>query len=160
MIFEILLLGGMASPPAEGPQAPLAALQSCRAIADADARLACFDKAVAALESAVKEKSVVVVDRATLNKARERQFGMQRRDDPVFTEAKLPEPRRLEAKLVSVQPAGGYLLLGVEGGSLWQTTEAAFAPPLPGTKLVIEKGAMGGYFISYGARNVRARRVK
>lgn len=159
MIFGFMLLGGMALP-ADGPQPPLAALQSCRAITDDSARLACFDKAVAALDSAVQAKSVVVVDRATLAKARERQFGMTRREDPVFSAAKLPEPRRLEAKLLAVRPAGGYLLLDVEGGGLWQTTEPAFAPPQPGAKLVIEKGAMGGYFISYGARNVRARRVK
>lgn len=160
MIFEMLLLGGVGVAGADGPQAPLAALQSCRAITDDAARLACFDKAAAALDSAVQAKSVVVVDRATLNKARERQFGMTRRDDPVFTDAKLPEPRRLEAKLISVQPAGSYLQFAVEGGGVWQTTEAAFSPPLPGTKLVIEKGAVGGYFISYGARSVRARRVK
>lgn len=158
MIFEMLLGSSLAL--AEEAQPPLAALQACRAIAEDAARLACFDRAEAAFDSAVKEKSVVVVDRATLKRARERQFGMAKREDPVFTEAKLPEPRRLQAKLLSVQPAGAFLLLAVDGGGLWQTTEAALAPPRPGTMLVIEKGAMGGYFISYSGRGVRARRLK
>lgn len=147
---------------ADSPEVPpqLAALQACAAIKEDAGRLACYDRAMAALDQAVAAKSVLVVDRAKLKRDRERQFGLPRREAPVYSDAKVAEPARLEAVLASVAPAGEFLLLSVVGGGTWQTTEAAFAPPRPGAKLLIEKGALGGYFITYAGRSVRARRVK
>jgi len=83
-----------------------------------------------------------------------------KRDDPSFAAARVPEPRELKGKVLAVSPAAQFLLVTVEGAGLWQTTEETFQPPRPGTEVVISKGALGGYTISYGGgRAVRARRV-
>lgn len=144
---------------ADRPAPPLAALQACRAIADNSQRLACFDAAAAEFDASVKAKDVVVIDRETLKKERARQFGRVKRDDPSFAAARVPEPRELRGKVLAVSPAAQFLLITVEGAGLWQTTEETFQPPRPGADVVISKGALGGYTMSYGGRAVRARRV-
>ncbi len=142
----------------EGPS-PLAAIDACRAIGDDGQRLACFDRAAAALTASVKSRDILVVDRATLVKERRRQFGRVRKDDPAMSVGRIPDPVELKGKILAVQPAGQFLTISVEGIGVWQTTEGTFQPPRPGVEVRITRGRLGGYLMSYGDRAVRARRI-
>ena len=57
------LLSGQTVPTQERPEA-LTRLMACRPIADSAARLACFDAAAGALDTAERAGDVVVIDRA------------------------------------------------------------------------------------------------
>lgn len=141
------------------PPGPLAALAACRSVSDNGQRLACFDAAVAALDKSVKSRDVVVVDRDTLTKERQRQFGRARKDDPVLSLSRTPDPVELKGTVQSVRPAGQFFVVAVQGIGIWQTTEATFVPPVSGVEVRITKGSLGGYLMSYGSRAVRARRI-
>ena len=60
------------------------ALVRCRAIAEAAARLQCFDAAAAALQAAQERRDVVVVDRAQVREGRRRLFGLALPRIPIF----------------------------------------------------------------------------
>ena len=53
----------------------LSRLVGCRQVADSTARLACYDAAASALDSAERQGDVVVVDRAQVSAARRQLFG-------------------------------------------------------------------------------------
>lgn len=141
------------------PPRPLAALAACRSITDSVQRLACFDAAVAALDASVQSRDVVVVDRDALVKERRRQFGRVRKDDPVLSFSRTPDPVALEGIVQSVRQSGQFFVIAVQGIGNWQTTDATFVPPISGAKVRITKGSLGGYLMSYGRRSVRARRI-
>lgn len=147
---------------------PVAALQQCRTITDAAARLACYDKAVDTLTAATASNDVVIVERTEVRKARKGLFG--------FTLPRLgflsgkpdnAEDRADEAELTTTITAGRSIGYGkwrftVEGGATWETTEAnmGFDDPLPGRPVLLQKGALGGYFAKVGkGRRVAAKRV-
>ncbi len=65
----------------------LRAVAACRALPEAEARLACFDRAAAALEQAVASGEVAVVDREQQRKVRRQAFGLN-----------LPEPRPVRSR--------------------------------------------------------------
>ena len=52
------------------------AVVACEAITEAQSRLACFDRSVAALSAAIRDKQVVVLDGATVREARRGIFGL------------------------------------------------------------------------------------
>src|SRR5689334_2671937 len=60
------------------------ALVHCRSIAEAAARLQCYDSAAAALEQAAERRDVVVVDRAQVRESRRRLFGLALPHLPIF----------------------------------------------------------------------------
>ncbi|MBA4773105.1 MAG: hypothetical protein H2054_08355 [Sphingomonas sp.] len=141
------------------PPKALAAVSACRSVKDDAQRLACFDKAVAAFDASVQSRDVVVVDRDSLAKERRRQFGRARKDDPVLSLSRTPDPVELKGTVQSVRPAGQFFVVAVQGIGIWQTTEATFVPPVSGVEVRITKGSLGGYLMSYGSRAVRARRI-
>lgn len=138
---------------------PMAALQQCRTITIAADRLACFDTAVAALDSSVRANELVIVDRESLKRERRRQFGREIKTDPTFTAAQLPEPTELKGKILAVRSASRFLTITIEGGGIWRTTEQGLVAPNVGDSAVVSKGALGSYFISYRGRSLKARRI-
>lgn len=160
-------LGGQSAPArAEGPPAPLRALTACRALTEPSARLACFDKASAELETAVAAKSVVVLDRTEVTQTRRSLFGLRLPKLKIFgggDDEGGEELKELTAKVTEVRPLGyGKFRLVLEDGAPWETTEAlgTFArPPAVGDTVNIRRG-MAGYFLKVGGQSaVRARRV-
>jgi hypothetical protein len=147
----------------------LQGLRDCKAIAAADARLACFDKATAALEAAVDAKDVRIVDRQEIRKARRSLFGFTipkvalfgggddaGSDDKeeAFSEinttvagARAVENGRVEIRLVGED-------------AVWRTTDPMAWPPKPGAKIRIRRGTLGNYFISVDGRGVRGMRIR
>jgi len=149
----------------------LQGLRDCRAITTAEARLACFDKATAALEAAVQAKDVRIVDRQEIRKARRSLFGFTiprvalfgggdgddddaKEDADAFTEinttvasARAVDNGRVEIRLVGED-------------AVWRTTDPMAWPPKSGAKIRIRKGTLGNYFIAVDGRSVRGMRIR
>lgn len=147
---------------------PYTALQACRGIADNAQRLACFDKASAALEAAQKSEEVVIVDRQEVKKARKGLFGftmprigfLAGRQGNVDDEA---DEQQLEDTVASARslPYGKWRIV-LSSGGVWETLEAdsRFADPKAGAPVHLSKGMIGSYFLSVGkGRAVKARRI-
>lgn len=65
--------------PHEVPQAAPATYQTvldCRRVAEPQARLACYDRAVAALDTATAAHDILVIDRATVRATKRGLFGL------------------------------------------------------------------------------------
>ena len=138
---------------------PVAALQQCSTITIAADRLACFDSAVAALNNSVRAKELVIIDRESLKRERQRQFGREIKSDPSFVAAQVPEPTTVNGKILAVLSASRFLTITIEGGGIWRTTEQSRLIPNVGDSAVVSKGAFGSYFISYRGRSLKARRI-
>ena len=147
---------------------PVAALQECRTIVDGAARLACYDKAVDALIAATAANEVVIVERTDVRKARKGLFGftlprigfLTGRPDNAEDRA---DEAELETTITASRSFGyGKWRFTVEGGASWETTETSlgFDDPLPGRKVLLQRGSLGGYFAKVGkGRRVSAKRI-
>lgn len=152
----------------DGSQRVLGSFSACRAIAAPEARLACFDKASAALEQAVKAKDVRIVDRSDVRKARRSLFGLTLPsigllggDDDGEKEREAFSEINTVVRSARPGPNGrGEITLADEGQAVWQTTEPMNFPPRAGAKVRIRKGTMGGYFLHVDGRSYRALRLR
>lgn len=152
---------------ADAPQpAALQALQACRAIGTDAERLACFDKAAAALDQSVRNKEVVVLDKQDVRKTKRSLFGFTLPKLPFFGNDKgedkeEPEFTQIESTVTSVKPYDYQKFrFTIEDGAEWETTEPMSFPPKKGSKVTIKKGLMGSYFIKFGNdRAVKGKRV-
>lgn len=146
----------------------VAALQQCRTIADAALRVACYDKAVDALNAATAANELVMIERTEVRKARKGLFGFTvpslnflsgRRDN---AEDRADESE-LETTIVSARSIGyDKWRFSVEGGGTWETVESdsGFDTPKPGAKVLLQKGSLGAYYAKIGkGRRVQAKRV-
>lgn len=147
---------------------PYTALQACRGIADNAQRLACYDKASAALDAAQKSEEVVIVDRQEVKKARKGLFGfnfprvgfLAGRQDNAEDQA---DEQALDDTVGTARalPYGKWRVT-LASGAVWETTEvdSRFTDPRPGMTVNITKGAMGNYFLKVAkGRAVSARRI-
>jgi hypothetical protein len=144
----------------EAPKVPgqIAALQACRAKADAAERLACYDKAVDVLSAATASRDLVVIDKAEVKQARKGLFGFTLPRIP-FLSSKEGDPdddadsRELQTTVVSARRWNRiYWRFSVEGGGTWETTEdkRGFTDPKPGASVIIERGTLGAYYAKIG----------
>lgn len=144
-------------------------LSQCRAISAPDARLACFDAAAAAIETAVKAKDVTIVDRQDIRRARKSLFGFSVPHIPLFGGGdrdggpKTDDFTELNTMIASARPMdnGRIELRLADSDAVWMTTDPMSFPPKAGAKVRIRQGAMGNYFIAInGERSVRGIRVR
>ena len=159
-----LLLSAAAAAPAPqstGPN-PVTAITACRTIADAQARLACYDNAAGTLDQAIATKDVTVLTKSDVTRTRRSLFG--------FSVPKLPflggddaQPPQITAKIKSVRSAGyGKFQFTLDDGALWETTDSANFGEMPeaGQSVTIKSGVLGSYFIKFeGMQTVRGHRI-
>jgi hypothetical protein len=168
----LLALPGFAAASAPSPAVPaakpVAALQTCRTLTDATARLACYDRAVDALAAATASGDVVVVERTEVRKARKGLFGFTLPRIGFLTgkpdnAEDVADEKQLATVVTAARSIGnGKWRFTVEGGGLWETVETnmGFTDPAPGKKVVIEKGSLGAYFVTVEkGRRVQAKRI-
>ena len=137
----------------------------CRAVADTAARLACFDRQVAALQQAEVARDITIFDRASAQKARRGLFGFTLRDLPFFGGGDDKEQiQRLET---TVAWARRYdydkVRFEIEDGAVWAQTDQVILTrdPKAGDKVLIYPGAMGSYFAEIGGqKRIRVRRER
>ena len=172
LALSALIAGGAEgqAPVRDGAGAGDRVLQSfarCRAVTAPDARLACFDAAASALETAVRSKDVQIVDRQDVRTARRSLFGFTLPRIDLFggrSEADAKDAfQELNTTVASARTVANNRveLRLAEGDALWVTTDPLAFAPRAGTKVRIRKGALGNYFINLdGERSVRGTRLR
>ena len=176
LAFFLLLAGGPALAAAQrGRETPPARPQSfeavvrCRAIADPAARLACFDAAVAALQSAQERRDVVIVDRQQVREGRRRLFGLALPRIPIFgggddDDHDEDAVRTLESTVTAATTVGyGQYQVTLADGSVWvQVDNNTLATgPRSGHRIVINRGMLGSYMMRVNNQpGIRVRRVR
>lgn len=145
------------------------ALVHCRSIAEAAARLQCYDAAAAALEQAAERRDVVVVDRAQVRESRRRLFGLALPRLPIFGggdnghDNDDDEIAQIDSTIASaVRNDLGQWQVRLQDGGTWIQTDFNLlaVPPRPGQPVVVRRGALGSYMMRVGRQpGVRVRRV-
>ena len=177
LLLVVLLVGapalafaqrGRDAPPAR-PQA-FEALVRCRTIAEDAARLACFDQAAAALQSAQERREIVMVDRQQVREGRRRLFGLTLPRIPIFgggddeDDNDQDAVRSLESTVSAVSMTGyGQYQVTLADGSVWVQVDnnQMAVPPRNGHRIVVNRGALGSYMMRVNNQpGIRVRRVR
>lgn len=177
LLFAALLLGLMTAAYAQrGEQREqrkqerpelFEALVRCRAVADAAARLQCFDTAAAALEQAAERRDLVVVDRAQVRESRRRLFGLALPRLPIFGggddgREDEEEITTLDSTVASASQDGfAHWMVRLQDGSFWvQVDNNTLAlRPRPGQPVTVVRGALGSYMMRVNRQpGIRVRR--
>jgi hypothetical protein len=166
-----LALLGITMPATAKDKAPLPRpaqiqeLYGCRDIADAAARLACFDREVGELQAADASREISFADKATVKKTRRGLFGFDLPDFGLFgSDDEEDQVKRVETTVVSASNTsdGGYRI-AMADGSVWVQIDNKPMPlaPRPGQKIEIKTAALGTYFLSLEGRpSIRVRRER
>ena len=139
--------------PEAGPPPVFQAVLDCKAVADPAARLACYDKAVAAMDAARSSKDLVVADRATMRDAKRGLFGLSLPKIKLFGGGDSEEVIQIESTLQAVtRGRDGYYVFTLEDGARWKQTEGRDTFPKAGQPIRIRKGVMGGFLANVNER--------
>ena len=144
----------------------LQALVDCKKIPEPSARLACYDKAAAALDEAEAKGDVVVVNREQARKVRKQAFGFslpaitlfergEKTEDVAATDSTIAEAKRLAS--------GHWQIKLADGGGVWVQIDSTEIPidPKPGQRVIIRKAALGSYLMTVGnQREVKVHRIE
>ena len=132
-------------------------LVACRAIAAADARLACFDRAASVITDAVASNRIRIVDPEKQKKQQSARFGLvqSHRDESRFT--------HMEGRLASsTMRSDGRLVLVLADGSSWRQVDdyPLRRTPHAGDPVVIDLTSLGSYRLRVGREAaIRVRRA-
>ncbi len=155
-------LSAQATPPQERPET-LARLMACRGIAENTARLACFDTAAGALDTAERQGDLVVIDRAGVAETRRQLFGFEMPSLPrLFGPEGAVELESIDSTLASASSVGeGRWVFRLADGSEWRQidSERVRFRNSPGQPVRVRKGALNSFLLTIdGSRAVRVRR--
>lgn len=128
-------------------------LVACRNIAEAAARLDCYDKATAEIERARSANELVLIDKAGIRKTKRSLFGFTLPNLPFFgdKEGNKEAVEELQTSFASLRALGyGKWQFTIPEGGIWQTTEALNIQPKPGQEITLKKGMAGGYWLRIG----------
>jgi hypothetical protein len=130
----------------------LSRLVICRTLADTGQRLACYDRAAAALDSAERAGDVVVVDRAQVTAARRQAFGFSLPSLSLFDRGDRVEPiTEIETTLTQgTQLGDGTWIFTLADGSAWRqidTSRATFRNR-PGQAVRVRMASMGSFMLT------------
>ncbi len=124
----------------------------CRTLADAAARLACYDREVAALDTAEQTSEVVIVDKQQIHQAKRSLFGLTLPHIDMLAGKNGEELSEIEDKVAAARQGfeGWRITLG--DGSVWQQTDdhGLFKDPRPGDPVTIKRGALGSFVMTIG----------
>lgn len=167
-IILTLTAAGLVIVSAAGAQAPetppaFQKLIACRSVADPAARLACFDKESAAVETAANQREIVVVDREQIDNTRRATFGLAMPTGTVVDgDAKAPPIDKVEGKIKSASQVGrGNWAIELDSGARWVQIDSRTMQrdPKPGQPVTIRRAALGSYLANIdGQTAIRVRR--
>lgn len=177
LLFGLLFAGIQAPAFAQGSgQAPPArpqtfeALVRCRAIADDAQRLACFDQAAAALQTAQERREVVVVDRQQVREGRRRLFGLALPRIPIFgggddnDEQDEDRVSSVEGTIAAATQDGlGRWVVTLQDGAVWAQIDnnPLAMRPRQGQRVVVNRGAIGSFMMRVNNQpGIRVRRTR
>lgn len=153
----------------------LADVAKCADVAEASARLACFDAAVARVKSALAASAPA--PEAPASKSLLDWFGFSRSDKPVTKQedfGKPPQPavpvelKEITAAVIEFAKTGrGKAIFILDNGQVWRQldadgTEVPYAAPGTPMKVTIETGFLGSYNLTIEGRNglIKVTRLK
>jgi hypothetical protein len=166
--FAVLAAPLIAAPsdaPDQPPQA-YSALIKCRDVQDSAQRLACYDKAVADLQTATQNHQVVMVDREHISKTKRKLFGLPLPDINLFggKEDEGEEISTVEGVVASAfTDQDNRWRVSLQDGALWQQIDdrPVAIGPKSGDPVVVTKAALGSYMMRIKNRpGIRVRRIK
>jgi hypothetical protein len=130
-----------------GPPPPaFQAVIDCKALIDPASRLACYDKAVAAMDAARVSNDLVVADRATVREAKKGLFGLTLPRLKLFGDGGDDDVTEIESKITAIRVGQDrFPIFTLEDGARWKQTEGRDTFPKVGHTIRIRNGAMGGF---------------
>lgn len=122
---------------------------NCRSIQDSAERLACYDRGVAALDTAQKSNELYIADREGMKEARRGLFGFSLPKLKIFGDEDLGDLDELETTITAVREGPrGYIFTLADGARWMQTDKKYMDKPKVGATIKIEKAALGSYMAS------------
>jgi hypothetical protein len=163
-VLAVPVVASAADGPKSATPATIKALFDCRSVAADTERLACYDKAVGAVNTAEKTGEVIIVDRNEARAARRQAFGLDLSALSILDRSEeKTEVDRVVGEIVSARHgADGRWIVVLANGAVWRQSDdqSLSKDPRQGSKVEIRKAAMGSYFMNIdGQRAVRARRA-
>lgn len=137
-------------------------VRQCRSIADATERLACYDRTIAALETARESREVVIVDRATIRQTRDGLFGISLPNLKLLDgDEDADAVREITSSLKAIGTANdGLPIYLLQQGGKWKQTDGRNVYPKVGQSITIRRGALNKYTASINGRaGVRVIRI-
>ncbi|WP_019834485.1 hypothetical protein [Sphingomonas sp. PR090111-T3T-6A] len=166
--LSILALSSAADA-AAAPQdvaSPVAAISHCRSISANAERLACYDKEAEALDTALAQRDITVINKEEMKRTRRSLFGFSLPNLTAFgldkEDDNSPEATTLDSTIRAVHGAGydHWDFVLAEGDATWRNTDPLEERPAVGANVHIHKGLLGTYFVKVGkGRAFRAIRV-
>ena len=156
-------LSGAAGAAHAAPPKALQAVIDCRKIDDGAQRLACYDAAVGAMETAETNGDIISLDREQRRAARRQSFGFTLPTLAFLDTGEKPEEmNRVEETLADAsQDAWGKWTFHMRDGATWRQIDDEFLSrkPRPGSAIEIRRAMLGSYMLSVdGQPGVRAHR--
>lgn len=137
--------------PKNEPPRVFQAVTECLAIADPQARLACYDESVRALEAARADRELMIADREQVRDAKRGLFGLSLPDFRLFSNDS-EEITEINSKVASYRydSSGRAIITLTEGGS-WQQIDSKSVRLLVGKDVRIRRAALGSYMANIGS---------
>jgi hypothetical protein len=153
-----------AKPVKTGTPVQIERLMACRAMTDPVQRLACFDREVAGVQTAIGTKELVVIDKTRVREARRDLFGFSVPSfGGLFGGDAEDEIKQVEGVVTSVgrNPEGGLIIRLVDKSVWTQTDDSVIAiPPKKGDKVTVRRATLGSFRMSVdGQPGVRVKRI-
>jgi hypothetical protein len=123
-------------------------LVDCRAIADAQQRLACFDREVAAVDAAEASKELVVFDRAQVRRTQRSLFGLSLPDLNIFGDGDETAQKEINTTIKRAwEDAASKWNFELADGARWRQTDSRelIFEPEPGAQIRIRRATLGTY---------------
>ena len=167
-LIGMAVVGMVAAAPASAQEMPKTAtpklfedVVNCRAIQDSAQRLACYDRGVAALDTAQKSNELYVADKAAVKEARKGLFGFSLPKLKIFGDEDLGDLDELETTITAVSSGQrGYIFTLADGARWMQTDKKYMDRPKVGSSIKIEKAALGSYLASINKKpGIRVERM-
>lgn len=146
------------------PPEIFAKVLECRALASDAARLACFDGAVADMETARQNEDLIVASREEVREARRGLFGLSLPKIRLFgggdDDDDKVEIKSIQSTIQSYSRGRSGYVFVLEDGAVWYQTEGDYINrPENGEPIEIERGAFGSFFARVdGGKSVRVKR--
>lgn len=165
LLVGFALFGAGAAPAARRNQtttpAQVQRLMNCRSIAAADQRLACYDRESAAIQQAITNEDLYMVDREKARAATRSLFGFS---IPNFGGlfGNSDQISQIEGTIKSAgRNSDGGWVITLDDGSVWsQTDDWPGLDPRPGKKAVVKRSALGSFWLSISGQNgIKVKRV-
>jgi hypothetical protein len=160
-LIGIAILGLVAAVPASAQKMPKTTTPKlfedvvhCRSIQDPTERLACYDRAVGALDTAQKSSELYVADKAAMKEARKGLFGFSLPKMKIFGDEDLGDLDQLESTIAGVSSGQRGLIFTLPDGARWAQTDKRYMDtPKVGAKIKIKRAMLGSYMASINGKS-------